>query len=166
MRSTVVSSTIGFTSEAPLEVITAVNTKGTGLLDRCSRQFAVNVPIVGSQGFNSPLQREHFLENYMDVDDRPSASFQGRIFEAVDLGKPGTYEVRAKGMFTIRGRGQERIIASTLKVDDQVVTVRSIFPVLLAEHCNNIPKVVMQKLEPKVQVEVEMRFLSPTDQRE
>ena len=48
------------------------------------------------QGFNSPLQKEHFNENYVESDKFPDASFKGKVIEDVDLSKDGTYEVRAK----------------------------------------------------------------------
>ncbi|HRD51988.1 MAG TPA: hypothetical protein PKY96_04995, partial [Flavobacteriales bacterium] len=58
-------SQVRFTSTAPLETITAGNDRVKGVLDRADRSFAVQVPIVEFMGFNAPLQREHFNENYM-----------------------------------------------------------------------------------------------------
>lgn len=166
LRYQAVSSKVSFLSEAPLERITASNNRATALLDPVTRQFAVRVPVVGFEGFNSPLQQEHFRENYLDADDWPTATFQGRIIEPIDLATPAVHQVRAKGMFTIRGLGQERIIACTVEVDEQGISVRSTFPVVLADHGINIPKVVMQKLAPEVRVEVEMHFKPGPDQRE
>jgi hypothetical protein len=50
------------------------------------------------QGFNSPLQKEHFNENYVESDKFPEASFKGKIIEDQDLTVDGTYELRAKGI--------------------------------------------------------------------
>ncbi|MBK7944357.1 MAG: hypothetical protein IPJ85_03170 [Flavobacteriales bacterium] len=62
-------SQVRFTSTAPLEVITAANDRVKGVLDRADRSFAVQVPIVDFMGFNAPLQREHFNENYHGLCD-------------------------------------------------------------------------------------------------
>ncbi len=36
------------------------------------------------KGFNSALQKEHFNENYMESENFPYASFEGKIIEDID----------------------------------------------------------------------------------
>lgn len=153
------SGTVSFLSEAPLETIAASNTRGTGLLDPAARTFAVRIPVADFVGFNSPLQREHFNENYMATDKWPAATFQGRIIEAVDLSRKGTYGVRAKGALTIRGVARERILPCTIVVDDAGLTVDSEFEVVLDEHGIRIPRLVQQKIAATVRVSMSMRFV-------
>lgn len=151
-------SSIGFISEAPLEVITAATDQARGLIDRSDRSFAVQVPVASFSGFNAPLQREHFNENYMASADWPNAMFTGRIIETVDLRAPGRHAVRAKGTLTIRGVPQERIIPCTVEVDAAGVAVTSRFEVVLEDHGIRIPRVVQQKVAATVAVSVDLQF--------
>lgn len=152
------SSLVKFSSEAPLETIKAANSKSTGILDPNARTFVVQIPVTGFEGFNSPLQREHFNENYMATDTWPKAFFQGRIIEAVDLTVPGTHAVRAKGTLTIRDTERERIIPCSLTITAEGVRVVSDFDVVLDEHGIRIPRVVQQKIAPIVQVSADLFF--------
>jgi hypothetical protein len=109
-------------------------------------------------GFNSPLQQEHFHENYVESKVHPNALFEGRIIEAVDLSVPGTYNVRAKGRFTLHGSARERIIPCRIAVDAKGLAVTCGFDVPLADHGIRVPRVVQQKLAPVVRVNVELRM--------
>jgi hypothetical protein len=149
---------VRFTSVAPLETITAVNDGVKGVIDRADRSFAVQVPIVEFEGFNAPLQREHFNENYLVSRTWANATFAGRIIEAVDLRAPGRHEVRAKGILTIRGEPRERIIPCTLEVSPGGIRVQTRFAVAVADHGIRIPRVVQQKVAAVVQVDGDLYF--------
>src|ERR1043166_9418670 len=92
---------IDFRSDAPFEIIRASSNELLGLLDISKKNFAFKVGIRSFQGFNSPLQKEHFNENYLQSDEYPDASFNGKIIEDADLAVDGNYQVRAKGILTI-----------------------------------------------------------------
>ena len=81
-----------------------------------------------------------------------------RIIEAVGLTKLGTYRVRAKGSLAIHGVEQERIIECVMTVTDQGVQVTSTFDVVLADHDIRVPRVVQQKIAPRIEVTVDVRF--------
>lgn len=149
---------VTFTSDAPLERISATTTSGNAIVDTRDRSFAVQVPLVSFSGFNSPLQREHFNENYLESGIFPSAVFKGRIIENVDLAVPGDHTVRAKGELTIHGVARERIIACDVVVSADGVRVTSTFPVTIAEHDIRVPMVVRQKIAPVVSVQVDLLF--------
>lgn len=149
---------ISFGSVAPLETIRATNVKATGLIDPADRTFAVRIPVAEFVGFNSPLQREHFNENYLVTSKWPTASFQGRIIEAVDLSRAGNYSARAKGSLTVRGVTRERIIPVRITVDGSGVHITSTFDVVLDEHGIRIPRVVQQKIAAVVQVKAALHF--------
>ncbi|WP_246141733.1 YceI family protein [Phaeodactylibacter luteus] len=144
-----------FRSDAPLELIEARSKALRGVIDPEARAFAFSVPMSSFEGFNSPLQREHFNENYLESDVYPVATFSGRIIEEVDFSVPGDYVVRAKGKLNIHGIEQERIIKSELKVDGSGVHLKSDFTVLLEEHGISIPKIVYQKIAEEIAVRVE-----------
>jgi len=149
-----VNGKISFSSEAPLELIRASSGELAGLLDNDKKTFSFKINIRSFQGFNSPLQREHFNENYMESDKFPQASFSGKIIEEVDLSKDGDYEVRAKGILTIHGVSQERIIKTNVSVKNKKITITGKFSVLLSDHNIPIPIVVYKKLANEIKVEV------------
>lgn len=151
---TVNTGSISFRSDAPLELIKASSTKLKGIFNAEKKQFAFTINIKTFTGFNSPLQQEHFNENYLESDKYPRASFEGKIIEDLDLHKDGIYNIRAKGNLNLHGVEQERIIKCELNIKNGVVSVRSNFTVLLADHNIPIPKVVHEKLASEIKVEV------------
>lgn len=142
-------------SEAPLEVIEAKSTRLRGAIDAENNTFAWSVEVKTFEGFNNPLQREHFNENYMESKNYPKATFTGKIIEQVDFGQDGTQTVRAKGKLTIHGVAQERIIKSQLTIKNGKVSVKSAFTVLLSDHSISVPKIVYQKISEEVAVSIE-----------
>ncbi len=151
-------SKVVFVSDAPLEHITATNTRAHGLIDPKERTFAIQILLVEFEGFNSPLQREHFNENYLLSRKFPNAKFTGRIIEAVDLSVPGEHQVRAKGEFTLKGITKERIIPCKLVVSNDGIRVSTAFDVLLEDHQIRVPRVVQQKISSVVKVDVDLLF--------
>lgn len=145
---------VHFVSEARLELIKASSNEMKGRLDVARKLFAFAVKINSFKGFNSPLQREHFNENYLESDRFPDATFSGKIIEDIDFSKDGTYVVRAKGILTVHGVQQERIIKSSIDVKNGRMKLLSNFTVQLADHQITIPKIVHEKLASEIKVEV------------
>lgn len=154
--------TVYFRSDAPLELIEASSTALRGLINVEERTFAFSVAMTSFEGFNSPLQRVHFNENYMESKQYPNASFSGKIIENIDFTKDGRYTVRAKGQLNVHGVKRERIIRSELQVEDGQLQVHADFTVLLAEHDISIPKIVHQKIAEQIAVEIQADFLPKT----
>ena len=153
------AGTVRFASQAPLETIKAESKKLSGVLDVAKRTYAFTVLIQTFEGFNSPLQKEHFNENYMESDKIPSASFKGKIIEEVDLKTPGTYTVRAKGMMKIHGVEKEMIVKAKLNVKAGSITVDSGFSVPLRDFNINVPNIVNQKIASEILVDVKMDMI-------
>lgn len=156
---TVSDGTIIFWSDAPLELIKASSTKLKGVFNAEQKRFAFTMNVNTFKGFNSPLQQEHFNENYLESDKYPRASFEGKIIEDIDLKRDGQYNIRAKGNLTIHGVVQERIIKCELSIKNKVIRVKSNFTVLLADHNITIPKVVNEKLASLIKVEVKAELI-------
>ena len=148
------TGSISFKSDAPLELIKAQSKELKGIIVTEKKQFAFIVNIKSFKGFNSPLQQEHFNENYLQSNKFPTASFEGKIIEDIDFAKDGVYSVRTKGNLTVHGVVQERIIKSDLTIKNSNISIRSTFTVLLADHDIPIPKVVYEKLASEIKVEV------------
>lgn len=154
----VVRSQVSFVSDAPLELIQATLRTAKGVMDPVARTFAVQVPVADFDGFNSPLQREHFNENYLESAIHPRAVFKGRVIESLDLRTQGTAVVRAKGTFSLHGVERERIIECQIAVGRDGVRVTSTFPVLLEDHAIRVPRVVQRKVAPEATVTVDLLF--------
>jgi hypothetical protein len=150
---------IHFSSDAPTELINATSNEMKGAVDAEKRTFAFRVRINSFEGFNSPLQKEHFNENYMETEKIPEANFSGKIIEDVNLLVNGTYTVRSKGMLTIHGVSQERIIKSYVEVKNGVMKIKSKFIILLSDHAIPIPRVVKEKLTNEINVEITAELL-------
>ena len=151
---------VTFVSDAPLEYITATSQTLRGVIEAEKRSFAFSIDISSFQGFNSPLQRVHFNENYMESDTYPTATFAGKFIEDVDLTQNGTYEIRVKGRLKIHGIEKERIIKGTVEVSDGEMRIQSAFTVMLEDHNIRIPRVVFQKIAKVISVTVDVT-LSP-----
>lgn len=151
-------SKVSFVSDAPLELIKASSTKLQGAIDADKRTFAFSIPTDSFKGFNSPLQQEHFYENYIEAKTYPVSTFEGKIIEQIDLLNKGNYSVRAKGKLNIHGVEQERIIKVQLRVSDGVIYAQTDFTVILQDHNITIPKVVFQKIAEEIKVMVEVEF--------
>ena len=155
---------VQFRSDAPLETIEASSQFLKGVIEIDKRTFAFSIPINTFEGFNNPLQKEHFNENYLESSIYPNATFTGKIIENVDLSKDGIYTIRAKGKLDIHGVVQERILKSRVVANGDSFSLKSYFTINLEEHDISIPKIVYQKIAEEIQVQVEATFEKSLDE--
>lgn len=150
---------VSFRSEAPFELINASSKEMKGAIDISKNNFAFRIRIRSFEGFNSPLQKEHFNENYMESEKYPEATFSGKIIEAINYEQKGKYTIRAKGILTIHGVEQERIIKSEMELTGKSILINSSFTVLLSDHQIPIPRVVKEKLANEIKVDIKTELL-------
>lgn len=150
---------VSFKSEAPLELIDAKSSALRGVINPATKAFAFSVNIISFQGFNSDIQRIHFLENYMEQKRFPQGTFTGKIIEDISFNIPGTYSVRAKGMLELHGVSKERIIRGTLIIKSGSAHLNTTFSVPLADHGIAIPKIVKQKIAEQIAVSIDIEFV-------
>lgn len=148
------AGTIRFYSNTQQELIKASSDNLQGVVDVKEKRFAFRVEIGTFFGFNNPLQRDHFNENYMESDQYPMATFTGKIVEDVDLLANGKHRLRAKGKLNIHGVEQERILYVMVTIKDGTMLVTSEFTVPLIDHSIKIPRVVYEKLATEINVSV------------
>lgn len=149
----VFKSEVSFQSDAPHEILKASASGALkGIIDFNKRTFAFTIPMKSFDGFNSPLQKEHFNENYVESEKHPTASFSGRIIEEDDFLKDGNYSLRAKGKLNVHGIEQERIIKCDIQVKGGLIKIKSLFSVLLADHDIKIPRIVHEKLASEIKI--------------
>lgn len=149
---------ISIKSDAPLELIEASSGELKGVIDTNKKNFSFSVQNRSFKGFNSPLQQEHFYENYIEANKFPVSTFKGKIIEQIDLMVDGNYQVRAKGLLNIHGVEQERIIKVDITVKNGTIKGSSTFLVPLTDHNITIPKIVYQKIAEEVMVTVDASF--------
>lgn len=150
---------VTFLSDAPLELISAESKELKGAVDPEKLTFAFQLDVRTLKGFNSPLQQEHFYENYIESEKFPVATFSGKIIEKIDFRNPGTVLVRAKGILKIHGVEQERIINCLLNIKDRSFEVSSEFIVPLEDHEITIPRLVYQKIAEEIKVTIKAQLL-------
>lgn len=146
---------VEFVSDAPLELIRASSKSLKGALDLEKRTFAFSINNNSFMGFNSPLQQEHFYENYIESHKYPVSVFQGKIIEDHDFSKNGTYQLRAKGDFEIHGIKQERIIKATMTRKGDQLEIKAEFRLPLEDHDIKIPRIVYQKIAEVIDVNIQ-----------
>jgi hypothetical protein len=154
---------IKFASKAQLELIKATSNKMQGVIDAATNKFAFLVSMSSFRGFNSELQRKHFIEKYVESEKFPTAKFSGKIIEQVDFSQDNTMEVRAKGELDIHGQKQIRIIKAKLTIKGNQLIIESNFLVPLSDHSITIPKIVSQKIASEIELDINST-LSRTEQ--
>jgi hypothetical protein len=145
---------IHFLSEAPLELIEAKSSNLKGILSSDDKTFAFSVKVKSFEGFNSALQKEHFLENYMENEKYASATFTGTIIEDVDLFTEGLIVARAKGKFKIHGEENIQLIDVLLNVRENKIEIESKFEILLEDYSIDIPRIVNKKIAETIHITV------------
>ncbi|MBK9254888.1 MAG: YceI family protein [Saprospiraceae bacterium] len=154
-KSLSLTGNVLFVSDAPLEIIKAKSEKMQGVIQLKEQKFAFSVPIKSFEGFNGPLQREHFNENYLESNIFPTATYTGKLLDSIDVTTDGSYTVRTKGKLTIHGITKERILKHKITVQKGILTITSEFTVLLSDHNITIPKIVFNKIAEEIKVSLE-----------
>lgn len=148
-------SVITFFSDALIEDITATNSKAVSLFNRQTGEVAFSIPIREFQ-FEKKLMQEHFNEKYMESEKYPKASFSG-VLQNFDGSLSGVQNVKAKGKLTIHGVTREVEISGTAEVGNKI-TLKSKFPVKLADYKVEIPQLVFKNIAETVDVTVDITY--------
>lgn len=148
------NGSVHFVSKANLETIKASSQLLKGVIDADTRKFAFSLQMQSFEGFNSPLQRTHFNENYLETRIFPTAQFEGKIIDNISLEKDGTFQVKAVGKFVVHGITQEKIIPATIIKKGKSLIISSTLSLLLSDFNIAIPKIVELKIAKSVEVTV------------
>lgn len=153
------NGTVAFVSEAPVEKIEAVNSKGTCVWDTESGALEMAVLVKGFR-FEKALMEEHFNENYMESTKFPKAIFKGRIenMEDIDLKSDGQYTGVLMGDLTIHGVTQSVSTNATFSVLGDELTGEASFDVEVADYDIEIPKLVADNIAKVVSISVTADF--------
>lgn len=146
-----------FFSETPLENIAALNKTVTSVLNISNNEIAVKI-VMTEFKFKNHLMEEHFNENYMESTKFPNGVFKGKINEAVDWKKNGTYDVTAKGILNMHGVPKDRTLKGKLTIDGEKITLVSDFNVPLVDHKIEVPTLVLAKIAENISVKNKFVF--------
>lgn len=105
------------------------------------------------------LRDRHMREDYLETDRHPWATFQGEVRDLRPQGD-GSFFVTAAGQFGVHGVTRDRRIECELGPEEagrRGLTCQ--FPVDLADHDIEIPRVMFLKLAPEVSVTVSFHLV-------
>jgi polyisoprenoid-binding protein YceI len=151
---------VTFFSEARLENIEAVSTKGSGsVMDIDKRTIVFKIPI---RSFNFPqkLMQEHFNETYMESDKFPFATLSGKIAEEVDLTKEGTYPVTMIGTFTVHGISKQQEVKGTITNKGGHLFLDAVLMLAVADYQIKIPNDKISNISQTIKVTVHAEYKS------
>ncbi len=148
-----------FFSETPVENIAATNKKTGAILNTTTGEVAVSMKMTGFE-FPNKLMQEHFNENYMESEKFPTGMFKGKIVEAINFTKPGTYDVTVKGQLTMHGVTQNRDIKGKITVENGLISFQSSFDIKLVDHKIEVPTLVFSKIAESINVKTKYTLIS------
>jgi YceI-like domain len=150
---------VSFYSSAPIENIKADNNQVISIINTASGEMQFSL-LVKAFHFKKSLMEEHFNENYMESKKYPKATFKGRITDLakVNFATDGTYSVAVSGDLTIHGVTNKINAAGTITVKGGAISAHSKFPVRLADHKIEIPKIVRDNIAKVVEVTVSCTY--------
>jgi hypothetical protein len=152
------NSEVDFFSKTPIEDIKALNTKSSSIINTDNGEIVVKIPVNQFQ-FSNKLMQQHFNENYLESEKYPHATFKGKINEAINFTKAGTYDVSATGILNIHGVNKEKTIKGKLTVGDGILNLNSKFDVLLVDYKIDIPKLVFKKIAEQIAVSARINYI-------
>lgn len=151
---------IKFFSSTSIEDIKAVSSDASSVYDISSGKVQFAVPMK-SFTFKKALMQEHFNEDYVESDKYPKAEFKGTFEydDEPDLSEPGTYEVTAKGTFTLHGVSREIQEKGTITVTKNgKIIAESVFMVKPADYDITIPASVRDQIANSIEVTVKFDY--------
>lgn len=151
---------VAFISNAPLEVIEGESKSLDGIVDVSSMNFAFKVNMSSFEGFNSPLQKEHFNEHYLETNKYPDATFLGTLLINEDCENGCETEAVCKGKFTIHGVTKIVTIPVKFSLKDSTLNISGKFNIKLSDYNIKIPKIVQAKIASDIEITVDAQMLS------
>ncbi len=150
---------ISFYSNAPLEKITATNTKATSIFDMETGAIEWAILIKAFE-FKKALMEEHFNENYLESSKYPKSTFKGTIknIQQIDFSKDGEYMTNIVGRLTIHGVEKEVSTEAKFTVSNGKIIGQSELTVLVADYNIDIPALVRDNIAKEVLINIEASY--------
>ena len=149
---------VKFFSDAAIEDIAAENTKASSIFNEATGDVVFSIPIKEFE-FAKSLMKEHFNEKYMESEQYPKSTFQGKI-SGYQASATGDQKATATGKLTIHGVTQEVQIPGTMVNANGTLTMKAKFMVKLADYKIKIPQLLWKNIAEEVEVTVEFNYKS------
>jgi polyisoprenoid-binding protein YceI len=140
---------VSFFSSAPLEDITATNSKTKSVFDSDKGEIAFSIPIKEFQ-FKKSLMQEHFNEKYLESDKYPKSSFSGKVTGY--LKGIANDNVWAEGTLDIHGVKNQIKVPGVLNFNGDKVHLECKFMIKLEDYKIKIPSVLFQNIAEEVEI--------------
>lgn len=156
------SAIVGFDATTSLDALPkAENKTAIAAIDPASGSVAFEVAIKNF-AFSNPTIQDHFNgKNWMNSDEYPSASFDGKItnLDKVNFKKDGTYTANVEGTMTIRGKENKVTTPATIVVKGGAVNASANFSIVLADFGIEGGPIAAGKVakEPKISVSADLK---------
>lgn len=147
------NASISFFSSTVMEDIEGISNTANSAIDIKSGNILFKVSNTSFQ-FKKKLMQEHFNENYMESDKYPYCTFNGKINDAANLSKDGTYQVNVSGTLSIHGVDKVYQSKVVIVVDKSRITAKTVFKVKIEDHQIKIPSLVFKNIAEYVEVRV------------
>jgi polyisoprenoid-binding protein YceI len=147
---------VKFFSDAAIEDITAENTKASSIFNEATGEVVFSIPIKEFE-FDKSLMKEHFNEKYMETEQFPKSTFQGKI-SGYQSSVATDQKATAEGKLTIHGVTQDVQIPGTMVNANGTVTMKAKFIVKLADYKIKIPQLLWKNIAEEVEVTVEFNY--------
>ena len=147
---------VKFFSDAAIEDITAENTKASSIYNEATGDVVFSIPIKEFE-FEKSLMKEHFNEKYMESEQFPKATFQGKI-SGYQSSTAGEQKASATGKMTIHGVTQDVTINGTAENVKGMPKMKAKFMVKLVDYKIKIPQLLWKNIAEEIEVTVEFNF--------
>lgn len=150
---------VSFFSKTPMENIEAVNNEVTSMINSGTGEVVIAV-LIKSFRFEKALMEEHFNENYMESNQFPKSTFQGKISDlaAIDLKKEGSYPVTVDGELTMHGVTKRVTATGTLTIAKGKISVTSSTAIKLADYRIERPSLVAEKIAETIDIKINCQY--------
>ncbi|HLZ15445.1 MAG TPA: YceI family protein [Cyclobacteriaceae bacterium] len=147
---------VKFFSDAAIEDITAENTKSSSIFNETTGDVVFSIPVKEFE-FAKSLMKEHFNEKYMETEQYPKSTFQGKI-AGYQGSVSGEQKATATGKLTIHGVTQDVQIPGMMVNANGTLTMKAKFMVKLADYKIKIPQLLWKNIAEEVEVTVEFNY--------
>ena len=127
---------IKFFSTTPVEDIEAHNYATVSTISPSSGEVVFSVPMQSFE-FEKALMQQHFNnEHFLETNVFPKSKFKGTItnLDEIDFTKNGEYKAAIQGELTIKDKTNPVNESGTITVNNQNLTVNSVFHITLADY--------------------------------
>ncbi|MCZ4245444.1 YceI family protein [Pedobacter punctiformis] len=151
------NTNISFFSSTPVEDIQGINNTAISAIDVNTGEVLFKANNTAFQ-FKKKLMQEHFNENYMESEQYPVSSFNGKIMDKPDFNKDGTYTVTVSGTLNVHGVSKIYTTKATLIIKDKIVKASAAFKVKTADHKIKIPSLVITHIAEVMDIKVNATY--------